>query len=79
MKMQFLVRWTSCSLQCNGSLTLGDLILLRLCYVFTDSKVFRKKFKSVLQNLQVMTTLKSQVGGKKSVGPGLQAGYAPVT
>ena len=47
--------------------------------LLTDSKVLRKKFKSVLQNLQVMTTVKSQEGGKKSVGPGLQAGYAPVT
>ena len=47
--------------------------------LLTDSKVLRKKFKSVLQNLQVMTTVKSQAGGKKSVGPGLQAGYAPVT
>ena len=47
--------------------------------LLTDSKVLRKKFKSVLQNLQVMTTVKSQAGGKKSVGPGLQPGYAPVT
>ena len=38
--------------------------------LLTDSKVLRKKFKSVLQNLQVMTTVKSQVGGKEKCRPG---------
>ena len=67
MRMQFPA---SCSLQSNGSLTLGDILLL-LCYLQTR-KYFVRNFKP-LSKFMSHTTMKSQAGRKKSVGLGLPA------
>ena len=68
MKMQFPVRLTSCSLQFNGSLTLGDLILLLVCYLQTR-KYFVRNFKC-LPKFTSHTSVKSRRGEKKKRRPG---------
>ena len=72
--MQFTVGWTSCSLQSNGSLTLGDLILLFLCYLQTRKYFVRNFFTNESYYLEKSGERKK----KCRPGPtGLRAGYAP--
>ena len=79
--MQFTVGWVSCSLQSNGSLTLGawDLILLLLFYLQTR-KYFVRNFKC-LPKFTIGSYYREKSGERKkksTPGPtGLQAGYAP--
>ena len=72
--MQFTVGWASCSLQSNGSLTLGawDLILLLLFHLQTR-KYFVRNFKC-LPKFTIGSYYREKSGErKKSVRPGLRA------